>query len=187
MKFPIILIFFLSANNFLFGQTINSNDVIISTLLPDNFSGRYNFGVEYFLNKKNKNIENSKISVGLNVGRVSAVIKNQDISGLNFILESNWYTDLTLPKKWNEYGGLKIAYGNLSNETLKEKKNSYFIGISTGVQPIILKKITLKVNSDIGYVKNGLSTINESIFNNSDNVFYSGFAINFNVGLGIRF
>jgi hypothetical protein len=169
----------------LYGQTINPKDVIISTNLSDDFLSRYNIGLEYFLKKKEKNIENSKISIGLNGGVISTTIQNQNIEGFNFVLETNWYTDLTLPKKWNEYGGLKVSYGNFNNQTLKEKENSYFIGITTGIQPIILKKIALKINSDIGYIKNGLS--NMLLFNNSNDIFYSGFAIDFHVGIGVRF
>jgi hypothetical protein len=169
----------------LYGQTINPKDVTISTNLSDDFLSRYNIGLEYFLKKKEKNIENSKISIGLNGGVISTTIQNQNIEGFNFVLETNWYTDLTLPKKWNEYGGLKVSYGNFNNQTLKEKENSYFIGITTGIQPIILKKIALKINSDIGYIKNGLS--NMLLFNNSNDIFYSGFAIDFHVGIGVRF
>jgi|694.fasta_scaffold67918_6 hypothetical protein len=168
-----------------YGQTIIPKDFIVSTYLPDNLFGRYNIGFEYFLKKKEERIENSKISIGLNGGIISANIQNQNIEGINFVLETNWYTDFTLPKKWNEYGGLKISFGNFNNQTLKEKENSYFIGITTGIQPIILKKIALKINSDIGYIKNGLS--NMLLFNNSNDIFYSGFAIDFNVGLGVRF
>lgn len=169
----------------LYGQTINPKDVTISTNLSDDFLSRYNIGLEYFLKKKEKSIENSKISIGLNGGVISTTIQNQNIEGFNFVLETNWYTDLTLPKKWNEYGGLKVSYGNFNNQTLKEKENSYFIGITTGIQPIILKKIALKINSDIGYIKNGLS--NMLLFNNSNDIFYSGFAIDFHVGIGVRF
>lgn len=182
---PIIFFIFFGSISSLYGQTINPKDVIISTNLSDNLLGRYNIGFEYFLKKKEKSIENSKISIGLNGGVISTTIQNQNIEGVNFVLEANWYTDFTLPKKWNEYGGLKVSYGNFNNQTLSEKKNSYFIGISTGVQPIILKKLALKINSDIGYMKNGLS--NMSLFNNINNVFYSGFTINFNVGIGVRF
>jgi hypothetical protein len=167
------------------GQHGPEYTVTISTNLSDDFLSRYNIGLEYFLKKKEKSIENSKISIGLNGGVISTTIQNQNIEGFNFVLETNWYTDLTLPKKWNEYGGLKVSYGNFNNQTLKEKENSYFIGITTGIQPIILKKIALKINSDIGYIKNGLS--NMLLFNNSNDIFYSGFAIDFHVGIGVRF
>ena len=186
MKILSLLLFsFLGNANFLCGQTINPKDVIVSTNIPDNAVGRYNIGFEYFLKDKKKGIENSKFSIGLNGGFLSTVNKSQSLKGFDFIIETNWYTDLTLPKKWNEYGGLKVGYGNYNNETLNEKNNSYFIGIATGVQPIILKKIALKLNGDIGYMKNGLATT--SFFSSEDEIFYSGFTVNFNVGIGVRF
>ena len=187
MRIILITVLFLSNSYFIFGQTINSKDIIVSTFLPDNLLNRYNVGVEYFLNQSKDSLKNSKISVGLNGGIVSTTLKNQNINGFNLIFETNWYTDLTLPKKWNEYGGVKVSYGNFKNETLKEKKSNYFIGITTGIQPIILKRIALKVNSDIGYIKNGLTNINGSVFNSSNEIFYSGFAMTFNVGVGFRF
>jgi uncharacterized hydantoinase/oxoprolinase family protein len=63
----------------LYGQTINPKDVTISTNLSDDFLSRYNIGLEYFLKKKEKNIENSKISIGLNGGVISTTIQNQNI------------------------------------------------------------------------------------------------------------
>jgi uncharacterized hydantoinase/oxoprolinase family protein len=63
----------------LYGQTINPKDVIISTNLSDDFLSRYNIGLEYFLKKKEKSIENSKISIGLNGGVISTTIQNQNI------------------------------------------------------------------------------------------------------------
>lgn len=173
--------------NFLEAQTINQKDIIVATNVTDNFTGRYNIGVEYFFGDKKKNTENSKYSIALNGGIISTENKGQSLKGFNLVFETNLYTDLFLPKKWNEYGGLKVNYGSIKNETLNQTKNSYFIGITTGAQPIILKKIALKLSSDIGYTKNGITSINAPLFNSSNEIFYSGFDIMFNVGLGFRF
>lgn len=90
-----------------------------------------------------------------------------------------------LPKNWNEFGGIKVDYGSLKNQTDNNTNQSYFIGISTGIQPVIAKVITIKVNGDIGYMRNGLS--NTLLFNNRNELFYSGFIVNFNLGIGVRF
>lgn len=165
-------------------QTLNPKDLIISSYIPDFIIGRKNLGVEYLLPSK-KNTNSSSISVLINIGNTSITIFNQKIRGFDLIGELKSYDQLFKSKKWNEYGGVKFRYGNLNNETLKEKKSSYFIGITTGVQPIILKKIALKLNSDIGYMSNGLASM--SFFSSNNEIFYSGFTINFNIGLGIRF
>ncbi len=167
-----------------FSQTIKPKNFIVSSIVPDDFMGRSNIGVEYFIDfKKNDNL--SPISFSLNAGTTSTTILNQKIKGIDFIGEINSYGTMLISEKWNEYGGLKLSYGNFNNETLNEDRRQYFIGITTGIQPIILKRIALKMNSDIGYMKNGFSRM--SFFGSNDQVFFSGFTINFNLGLGIRF
>ena len=178
----LIFLAFLSKATTVSAQSFQRKDIVLSTIIPDNLSGRYNIGLEYFLTDKK---DNNYISVALNGGVTSFNQLNQNIRGLNFILETNIYSDhYFLKKNLNDFGGLKISYGNLNNQTLRTKNNSYFIGITTGIQPLIAKKIVLKINSDIGYAKNGCTRIGS--FQNQDKILYSGFTVNFNIGLGIR-
>ena len=165
-------------------QTVKPKDVIISSFIPDNILGRYNLGVEYYFNNKKDSTLNP-ISVFINGGKTSSTILNQKIEGIDFTGEINLYNQVLMSNKWNEYLGLKINYGKFENETTNEKKNSYFIGISTGMQPLILKRIALRINSDIGYTKNGLASL--SFFGNNNEIFITGFTINFSLAVGVRF
>ncbi len=153
--------------------------------MPDNLTGRYNLGMEYFISQKKSKTEDSKISIAVNGGILSTNQLTKNINGFNFIVESNLYTDFLLPKKWNEFAGIKVSYGNVNNKTDNDNRQSYFIGISTGMQPVITKTLTLKLYSDLGYVHNALT--NTLLFGDRNNLFYSGFAINFNLGIGVKF
>ena len=80
---------------------------------------------------------------------------------------------------------LKPSVGRSKNETTRENKNFFFIGIGTGIQPIIAKRIAVRLSSDIGYMRNGLSET--LLFNDGRNPFNSGFTVIFNLGIGIKF
>lgn len=163
-----------------YAQTLKSKDVIISSLIPDNFSGRYNVGLEYVLPRKKDNL----ISISLNGTKTSISVLNQNIEGFDFTGEIKLYGEILMKKKWNEYGGLKISAGSFTNNTLLEKKDFYFIGIGTGIQPIIAKVFAVKISADLGYTRNVLS--NTLLFNNNSTPFHSGFVILFNVGIGVK-
>jgi len=91
-----------------------------------------------------------------------------------------------LPKKWNEYAGVKLSYGNFINNSAGNSRTNFnFIGVSTGIQPIIKKVIAIKLSSDFGYVKNGLSNLITSRTTNTYN--YTGFAVLVNLGIGVKF
>lgn len=163
-------------------QTLNEKSIIISTNLPHNLTGIYNIGMEYFL-PFDKN-QNAKASFALNGGFFSTDQLQESIKGYSFVFETNLYTDLMLPKNWNEYGGIKFSYGSFETQINKNSNQSYFFGISTGIQPVIAKVLTLKISSDLGYVHNGLT--NTLLFNNRRDMLYSGFVVNFDLGVGIR-
>ena len=80
---------------------------------------------------------------------------------------------------------LKLSGGRFKNETTMENKNFFFIGIGTGIQPIIAKRIAVRLSSDMGYMRNGLSET--LLFNDGSDPFNSGFAVIFNLGIGIKF
>ena len=52
---------------------------------------------------------------------------------------------------------LKRSGGRFKNNTTMEGKNIFFIGIGTGIQPIIAKRIAVRLSSVVGYMRNGLS------------------------------
>ena len=185
MKKSVILLLFLMATSFgekLIGQNIKPNNIIISTLAPDNFWGRYNIGIAYFLATKTDGL--NLISLALNGGKTSTNISNQKIQGLDISGELNFYGQVLMSKKWDEYVGLKLSYGDFKNSTKDSKHNSFFIGMSTGMQPVVAKRIAFKISSDLGYIQNGLTY--NFLYNNRNVPFYSGFAIIFNVGVGIK-
>ncbi len=166
-------------------QSLKPKDIIVSTLLADNFSGRYNLGFEYFFSRKNPLNDSINFSLFLNGGITSTKILAQHINGFDFTAEANFYGEVLMSKKWNEYGGIKVSYGNFKNKAQSNSnRNFYFVGLGTGIQPVIRKKITIKLSSDLGYIKNGLA--NTLLFVKRDEAFYTGFAILFNLGVGIK-
>ena len=80
---------------------------------------------------------------------------------------------------------LKLSGGRFNNKTTIENKNFFFIGIGTGIQPIIAKRIAVRLSSDVGYMRNGLSET--LLFNDGSDPFNSGFTVIFNLGIGIKF
>lgn len=184
---PAFLIFILLFANAVYAQTLRGNDVIIATNVPDFLNGRFNVGVEYFLPSpaKNSTWEDWEFSIALNGGRFSTNQLQKSVEGYNLIFEANAYTNISLPRKWNEFGGLCVSYGNLKNQTDGISNRSYFVGISTGVQPVVAKIITIKLVGYIGYFGNVLS--HTMLWADRSELFHSGFAIDFNVGIGVRF
>jgi hypothetical protein len=185
LKYTLAIFFFFFFGSIIYAQTLKSNNAIIFTNLSDNLTGRYNIGLEYFFPLNKLKSENTKISLALNGGPVSINQFQKSIIGHSFTFETNLYTDFMLPKNWNEFGGIKVGYGSLKNKTDNNIYQNYFIGISTGIQPVIAKIITIKANGDIGYIHNGLT--NTLLFDNRNELLYSGFTVNFNLGIGIRF
>lgn len=169
-----------------FGQVTQEKNIIISTKIPDNFSSRYNVGIEYFLKPKDSSLKSDYFSVGLNTGITSTTISGQNISGYDVSLEGNWYSDILLSKKWNEFAGVKLSYGNFNNKTGGNVKTNFnFIGVSIGIQPIIKKIIAIKLSTDYGYTRNGLSNLVSSQTTNNYN--YTGFTALYNLGIGVKF
>ena len=167
------------------GQSFKQKDVIVSTIITDDFSGRYNVGLEYFTRTKFKDLESARLSISVNGGVISTTIKGQQVIGYNIVTEANLYSEILLSEKWNEYGGVKLSYGNFNNKTLNNTKTQFFFaGISTGFQPVIAKLVTVKVSTDLGYMKNGLA--NQLLMQTSNGYLYSGFAILFNLGVGLK-
>jgi hypothetical protein len=164
-------------------QTLREKNIIISTNLPENLTGRYNLGMEYFLPFKKS--DHAKASIALNGGVISTNHLQKNIKGYSVVFETNLYTDIMLPKNWNEFGGIKLSYGNLENQTDESNNQSYFIGISTGIQPVIAKVLCIKVSADLGYIRNGLT--NTLLFNDRSQILYTGFLVDFNLGIGVRF
>jgi hypothetical protein len=181
-------VFLLFATSYVktFGQVAQQKNIIISTRIPDNFSSRYNVGIEFFFKPKDPKFISDNFSVGFNTGITSTTIAGQKISGYDLSLEGNWYSEILLPKKWNEYAGVKVSYGNFINKSDGNSRTNFnFIGVSTGIQPIIKKVIAIKLSTDFGYIKNGLSNLLTSQTTNTYN--YTGFAVLFNLGIGVKF
>lgn len=169
-----------------FGQVTPQKNVILSTRIPDKFSSRYNAGIEYFLKPKDSTLITDYFSVGLNTGITSVTIAGQKVSGYDLSLEGNWYSEILLSKKWNEYAGVKLSYGNFTNKTAGSMKTNFnFIGVSTGVQPIIKKVIAIKLSTDFGYVRNGLANL--LLPQSTNNYNYTGFTVLYNLGIGVKF
>lgn len=168
-----------------FGQNINGKDLVVSTTLTDNFTGRTNIGIEYFLPTKKAGNQDIQFSLAANTGFYSLDYLGKKVAGYSVVLEANMYTPLLLSKKWNEFGGIKLVSGNLENKTDNRNYQQTFFGLSTGIQPVIARRIAIKISSDIGYCRNGLT--NAILLNDRQTLFYSGFAILFNAGVGIRF
>ena len=184
--YSFVFLLFAASHFKTFGQVAQQKNIIISTRIPDNFSSRYNAGIEYFFKLKDPRFISEYFSVGFNTGITSATITGQNISGYDLSLETNWYTEILLPKKWNEYAGVKLSYGNFINNSAGNSRTNFnFIGVSTGIQPIIKKVIAIKLSSDFGYVKNGLSNLITSRTTNTYN--YTGFAVLVNLGIGVKF
>ena len=179
----IILVFQFLIMGSSFGQTLKGKDIIISCLVPDNILGRYNLGIEYFLPSKDS--VNFLSSIMINGGKTNATLLGKRIEGVDFTAEINVYGEVLLKRKWNEYVGLKLSGGRFKNETTMENKNFFFIGIGTGIQPIIAKRIAVRLSSDVGYMRNGLSET--LLFNDGSDPFNSGFTVIFNLGIGIKF
>lgn len=185
-RFSVTLFFmYLSLMTNAYGQSFKQKDVIVSTLIADDINGRYNVGLEYFIRTKFKDIESARFSISVNGGVISTTIKGQQVTGYNIVTEANLYSEILLPEKWNEYGGVKLSYGNFNNKTLDNTKTQFFFaGISTGFQPVIAKLVTVKVSTDLGYMKNGLA--NQLLLQTSNGYLYNGFAILFNLGVGLK-
>lgn len=183
-RYLFILIFIL-LNEYASGQIINGKDLIVSTTLTDNFTGRANIGVEYFLPAKKNTNQDMRFSLAANTGLYSVNYQGKKIDGFSVQLEGNLYTPLVLSPKWNEFGGVKLVYGNLNNKTDNRDYQHGFIGLTTGIQPVLARRIAIKISSDIGYSRNGLT--NAILLNDRQTLFHSGFAILFNAGIGIRF
>jgi hypothetical protein len=179
----ILCIILLLFGSKMYAQTLSEKNIIIATNVPDNFTGRYNIGMEYLLPLKKS--DNTKASISLNGGLISTNQLQKSIKGYSLILETNLYTDIMLPKNWNEFGGFKLSYGNLENQTDKTNNQTYFVGISTGIQPVIAKVICIKVSADLGYVHNGLTS--SLLFTDRSQILYTGFLVDLNLGIGVRF
>jgi hypothetical protein len=169
--------------NVLNAQTLKQNNLIISSQVTGHIAKRYNIAAEYFVAHKKNNV-NHLLSVGLGIAATKTTAVTQSINGFDVTAEINLYGPIFMRPKWHEYGGLKIMAGQLNNKTANTKPTFYFIGVGTGIQPIIAKRIALKASVDIGYVRNGL--VNTLFYVNSNNVFYSGIALLANVGVGIK-
>ena len=178
-----VLIFCIHLNT-AFAQTIKPKSFIVSTLVPDNVIGRYNLGGEYFLDLKDKN-KIPLLSIALNAGKVNTTIFNEGIKGFDIKGEANVYGPVLMSDKWNEYVGFKLAYGKYKNEKTNQNNTHYFIGLGTGIQPILLKIISIKLSTDIGYIRNALS--NTTLLYNKSQPLHSGFAMIFNLGVGVKF
>ena len=169
-----------------YGQVALQKNIIISTRIPDNFSSRYNAGIEYFIKPNDSTFINDYFSVGFNTGITSTTIAGQNISGYDLSLEGNWYSEILWSKKLNEYAGVKFSYGNFNNKTAGNIRTNFnFIGVSMGIQPVIKKVIAIKLSSDFGYIKNGLSNLLSSQTTNNYN--YTGFTVLANLGIGLKF
>ena len=123
-------------------------------------------------------------SILVNGGKTVTNFANQNIRGFDFSGELNLYGQVLMSDKWNEYGGIKVAYGSFTNKSVEEDYNYYFVGVATGVQPVLMNSFTLRVSADLGYIRNGLT--NKQLYTDRSVLFYSGFAILLNMGIGVK-
>jgi hypothetical protein len=179
------LIFSIIFSSKSYAQIPKCKDFILSSSLADNLNGKYNLGAEYFFYANSDSLNKSLLSLFVNAAFVKANFTNKNFKGFNVSTELNVYGQALQSKKWNEYAGLKLSYGYYKNLTDLENKNNYFVGFSTGTQPIIAKKIAIKLSTDIGYLRNGFTY--NLIPDNRDKIFHSGFAMIFNLSVGYKF
>jgi hypothetical protein len=183
IKSCLCLVVFFSCVLFCSAQTIQPKSVIVSSQVTGNLAGRYNIGAEYFFDVR-KAGATYLLAAAFSASATKTTAAGQNITGFDATAEINLYGPTFLRRKWNEYGGLKLMLGQLNNTTANTKPTFYFIGVGTGIQPIIAKRIAIKASVDIGYVRNGV--VNTLFYLKNDEAIYSGIALLANVAVGIK-
>lgn len=151
---------------------------------------RYNIGVEYYINNSFfKDSTTPGFSIYLNPGITRQHILGSDVNGFDLRTEIRMYTQLLMPKKWNEYGGIRIDIGKFNvNNNSSNSTNYFFGGLCLGVQPIIAKRIAIQVATDLGFFTN--APITNALFfqdkESSNSIFFSGFGISGKLGIAIQ-